>query len=207
MSKISSTSVSFMPATLTPQRQTFAPAAELSTTSTTNYFITLCTHERQCLFGEIIEGQMQLNELGAIVENEWQNAAQVRLGINCDQWIIMPNHIHGIVTLAEPLLAVDDPSNQDPAVSPDRLSASEATQQQTLSAWIDEFKEAVTQRISTHRQTPRPIWQLTDDQQRIPHHFAFHIFRQYIRSNTHAWLWDKLHPDSPSDWLHPEGSA
>jgi putative transposase len=201
MSKISSTSVSFMPATLTPQRQTFAPA-ERSTTST-NYFITLCTHERQCLFGEIIEGQMHLNELGAIVEHEWQNAA--RPGINCDQWTIMPNHIHGIVTLAEPLLAVDDPSG--PAVSPDRLSASEATQQRTLSAWISEFKETVTQRLSTHRQTPRPIWQLTDDQQLIPDHFAFHIFRQYIRSNTHAWLWDKLHPDSPSDWLHPEGSA
>lgn len=192
MSKSSSrASASFMPAILTPQLPALRTTANPSPTSNAQYFITLCTHERQCLFGEIVDGQMLLNKLGAIVEDEWQSAAQDRQDLDCQQWIIMPNHIHGIVTVAE---------------SADQHSTSDTKKQQTLSDWIDQFKATVTERINSHRKKERPIWQPTDDQQLIPHHFAFNIFRQYIRSNPHAWLWDKLHPDSPSDWLYPEGS-
>ncbi|MEO0374740.1 MAG: hypothetical protein AAF329_08975 [Cyanobacteria bacterium P01_A01_bin.17] len=194
-----------MPATLTAPHKTPAPAVAPAAASTANYFITLCTHERQCLFGEIVDGQMQLNKLGSIVEDEWQNAAKDRQDLNCDQWIIMPNHIHGIVSLAEPPEA-HGISGADISESTDPVSAPEATQQRALSAWMEEFKATVTDRINIHRQNTRPIWQATDDQQLIPHHFAFNIFRQYIRSNPHAWLWDKLHPDSPSDWLHSEGA-
>ncbi len=180
---ITSAPVSFMPATLTPpQKATFTPPH-----CSAHYFITLCTHERQCLFGDIIEGQMQLNELGSIVEDEWQHAAQSKPDLICDQWIIMPNHIHGIFTLAESaaeLAATVEPST-------------ESIEQPTIVDWIDGFKAAVTERISTRL----PIWQPIDDHQLIPHSFAFNTFRQYIRSNPHAWLWDKLHPDSPSDWL------
>ncbi len=184
-----------MPATLTPSEKshTIATAA-----SKTNYFITLCTYDRQCLFGEIVDGEMQLNELGSIVETEWQTASQDRQDIDCTQWVIMPNHIHGIVTLAEPM----------PLPPSDESVSESINQQRTLSAWMDGFKAAVTQRITKRRQAPScPIWQPANDHQLIPHHFAFNTFRQYIRSNTHSWLWDKLHPDSPSDWLHQEAAV
>lgn len=194
-----------MPATLTPPNNTLTPVIKPAATSTANYFITLCTHERQCLFGEIIDGEMQLNKLGNIVEDEWESAARDRPDLNCDQWIIMPNHIHGIISLAGPS-ETEGLSGPDISESIEPVSGSESTQQHTLSAWIEEFKSAVTDRINSHRQNSRPIWQAIDDQQLIPHHFAFNIFRQYIRSNPHAWLWDKLHPDSPSDWLHSEGA-
>jgi putative transposase len=182
-------SVSFMPAPLTSSLKTALPPPPLSST---NYFITLCTHERQCLFGEIIEGQMQLNALGSIVADEWQNAVQNKPQLICDQWIIMPNHIHGIVTLAESLAETSSEPTSSELMEP----LPEPTEP-TLADWIDGFKAAVTKRFKSRR----PIWQPVDDQQLISDPFTFNTFRQYIRSNPHAWLWDKLHPDSPSEYI------
>lgn len=174
-----------MPATLTPEQSVSAQTA--------NYFITLCTHERQCLFGQIVEGQMDLSALGAVVEAEWQIATAERSDIDCEQWVIMPNHMHGIVTLAEPAAETHTSARQ---------------QQHVLDDWLDQFKAEVTEHLHSCELAPSsPVWQPTNDQQRIPHHFAFHTFRQYIRSNPHSWLWDKLHPDSPSDWLYSENAA
>ena len=61
------------------------------------YFVTICTHKRQCLFGEIRNGKMILNQIGKIVAQEWLKSAEIRQEIELDEWIIMPNHLHGIV--------------------------------------------------------------------------------------------------------------
>ncbi len=66
------------------------------------YFITLCTHQRQCLFGDIIAGEMQLNLLGEIVAEEWQRTPEIRPNFAIDCWIVMPNHFHGIVIIDHP---------------------------------------------------------------------------------------------------------
>ncbi|HAJ62337.1 MAG TPA: hypothetical protein DCP31_26385, partial [Cyanobacteria bacterium UBA8543] len=57
------------------------------------YFITICAYERECLFGEITDGVMQLNEIGQIVADEWERSPEIRPEIELDNWIIMPNHI------------------------------------------------------------------------------------------------------------------
>jgi len=61
------------------------------------YFVTLCTHGRACVFGEIVDGQMRLNDAGRIVADEWMKTADIRREIQLDQWVVMPNHFHGIV--------------------------------------------------------------------------------------------------------------
>jgi hypothetical protein len=63
------------------------------------YFITLCTAQRQCLFGAIVDGQMQLNPVGQIVAHEWMKTPQIRPNFDLDAWVVMPNHIHGIVII------------------------------------------------------------------------------------------------------------
>ena len=63
------------------------------------YFITLCTQNRQCLFGEIVDGGMQLNAAGKMVQTVWDEIPAYYPGIDIDEFIIMPNHIHGIVTI------------------------------------------------------------------------------------------------------------
>jgi putative transposase len=63
------------------------------------YFITLCTHQRECLFGEISDGVMQLNALGEIVQAHWMRLPKHHSHLQLDAFIVMPNHFHGILVL------------------------------------------------------------------------------------------------------------
>jgi putative transposase len=57
---------------------------------------------RECLFGEIINGEMQLNPMGEIAQAEWIKTEQMRPNIQLHESIIMPNHIHGIIQIIHP---------------------------------------------------------------------------------------------------------
>src|SRR3712207_6693183 len=63
------------------------------------YFVTICTHNREALFGQITDGMMVLNEAGRLVEDEWLNTAAIRPGVELDAFIVMPDHLHGIVVI------------------------------------------------------------------------------------------------------------
>ena len=65
------------------------------------YFVTICTWDRECIFGNIINGEMELNEYGRIIEEEWLQTGYVRLNVEIDQYVVMPNHIHGILIITE----------------------------------------------------------------------------------------------------------
>jgi len=61
------------------------------------YFLTICTADRAPLFGEVFDGDMRLNGLGQIIENEWLRSETIRPEIVLDAFVVMPNHLHGIV--------------------------------------------------------------------------------------------------------------
>ena len=63
------------------------------------YFITIVTHNRQCSFGNIIDDEMMLNEFGVLVQNEWLKTGIIRPNINIDAFVVMPNHLHGILII------------------------------------------------------------------------------------------------------------
>ena len=65
--------------------------------SPNDYFITICTHNRECIFGEVLDGDMVLNELGKIVEKEILKTQEIRKNIGIDIFCIMPNHVHIII--------------------------------------------------------------------------------------------------------------
>jgi REP element-mobilizing transposase RayT len=65
------------------------------------YFVTLCIRNRDCLLGEIMQGIMHLSPFGRIVEKEWYRTATVRRNVELDAFVIMPNHIHGIIILSD----------------------------------------------------------------------------------------------------------
>ncbi|NJO74384.1 MAG: transposase, partial [Leptolyngbyaceae cyanobacterium RM1_406_9] len=67
------------------------------------YFITVCTHQRECLFGEITDGEMRLNELGQIAANVYLWLAMQYSYVHLDAWVVMPNHLHGILVLTDPV--------------------------------------------------------------------------------------------------------
>ena len=68
-------------------------------TSAGAYFVTLVTQGRECLFGEVMDGEMVLNEWGRLAKNEWWRLGQRFDQVSIDETIIMPNHIHGICAL------------------------------------------------------------------------------------------------------------
>src|SRR3970282_109225 len=65
------------------------------------YFVTICTKNRECLFGEIVDGKMRLNHSGQIVQEEWSRTSIVRPDVELDAFVIMPNHVHGIICFVE----------------------------------------------------------------------------------------------------------
>ena len=65
------------------------------------YFVTICTQYRECLFGEIIDGAMELNAAGQMVSQWYDELANKFPTIQCDAFICMPNHVHFLVSLGE----------------------------------------------------------------------------------------------------------
>jgi REP element-mobilizing transposase RayT len=63
------------------------------------YFITLCVHHRACIFGAVVDGAMVLNDVGKIVAAQWRRTPVIRSQVALDEFIVMPNHFHAIVTL------------------------------------------------------------------------------------------------------------
>jgi REP element-mobilizing transposase RayT len=63
------------------------------------YYVTICTKNRECWFGEIINKKMILNKIGNIVNKCWREIPQHYRNVSLDEFIIMPNHIHGIVVI------------------------------------------------------------------------------------------------------------
>ena len=66
------------------------------------YFTTICIKNKLPFFGKINSGIMVLSEIGKIVEHEWLKTEQLRDNVRFDEWIIMPNHIHGVIIIERP---------------------------------------------------------------------------------------------------------
>jgi len=67
------------------------------------YFITICTQNRECFFGEIYDGKMQLNNIGKIVNTEWLKTFELRTDMNLQmgEFVVMPNHFHAIIIIGD----------------------------------------------------------------------------------------------------------
>ena len=63
------------------------------------YFVTICTQDRKCLFGSIMDDEMILNDYGKIIEEKWLQIVGTHPEIDLGAYIIMPNHIHGIIEI------------------------------------------------------------------------------------------------------------
>ena len=115
------------------------------------YFVTICTYNHECILGEIINGEMCLNEIWKIVNEEWLQTAIIRPDIQLDSYVIMPNHIHGIIVIKDesPILPVGTHN-----------CAFLQRKPRSLGSIIAGFKSAATKRIHEIRDTPSlPIWQ------------------------------------------------
>jgi putative transposase len=79
------------------------------------YFITIVTQGRACLFGEVVAGEMRMNDAGRMVQQVWDELALFYEGVQTDAFIVMPNHVHGIIILTGNVRAT-------PHVHPDEMA-------------------------------------------------------------------------------------
>ncbi len=66
-----------------------------------SYYVTICTWNRECNFGQVEDNKMQANEYGQTVESEWLRTTIIRPNIGLDEFVVMPNHFHGILVISE----------------------------------------------------------------------------------------------------------
>ncbi len=162
------------------------------------YFVTVCAHDRACLFGDIEDGLMQLNECGKIVESEWLRSAELRLEIECGEFVVMPNHFHGIVKIVGAYgntpMTGDTPVYRDvqqrayfhtPLRSPSR----------NLGAMVRGFKSAAGKRMNEIANTPgAAVWQRNYFEHVIRDDDDYNRITEYVENNPQRWMEDSLHP-------------
>ncbi len=142
------------------------------------YFLTICTSRRACLLGEVLDGAMVLNRFGRIVEEEWLASGLIRREITLDRFVVMPNHVHGIVFIAEAHQAAT-------ANGPPLLYGPSA---RSVGAFVAGFKSAATSRINTLRSARGTrVWQRNYYEHVIRDRPSLDHLRQYICSNPTRW--------------------
>jgi len=151
------------------------------------YFFTICTHDRQLLFGDITNAEMNLNELGQIVRDEWYKSTSIRHELELDAFVIMPNHVHGIIVLKGPNVVGAT------GRSPSRCGPCK----RSIGAFIAGFKSAVTKRINALRGTPKiSIWQRNYYEHVVRNEESLNRIREYILNNPMQWDSDPENPAS-----------
>jgi REP element-mobilizing transposase RayT len=134
-------------------------------------FITICTYNRECLFGEINAGEMILHEFGNIIGYKWQNIPNHFGHVQLDAFQIMPDHVHGIIFIKNIVGAkhshkkMEFDSNiatKNASPLPPQYPSSHpiGTKPGYLSAIIQNFSSITTRKINQIRQTPGfKVWQ------------------------------------------------
>jgi len=151
------------------------------------YFVTICTHEKQCIFGEIIEGMMAKNSLGEVVEEEWLRTGQLRPYVELDAAVVMPNHFHGVIMFVD----VDEGTARHAPT--ERVFAQSVSH--SLASVVGSFKSAVSKRINEVRGTPGAVvWQRNYYEHVIRNEHDLQQVREYIANNLAQWEMDRENP-------------
>ena len=133
-------------------------------------------------------GEMQLNDIGQIVFEEWMRTPTIRTEIELDYFIIMPNHIHGIVI-------INDANNNPDVFVGTHGRASLQRKPRSLGSFVAGFKSIVTKRVNMIRMTPgEPIWQTRYHDHIIRNEVDLHRIRTYIANNPLQWALDEENP-------------
>lgn len=154
------------------------------------YYITICSHERDCMFGDIVNERMELNGLGQIVQVEWTWSGELRDEISLDIYQVMPNHFHAIV-LIKPVTAKKYHVGASGA-RPSRIEP------KSLSSLVAGFKSSTTSKIRKMSKDPNlKVWQRGFYEHVIRNEAELNSRREYIMNNPLKWELDR---NNPANW-------
>jgi REP element-mobilizing transposase RayT len=167
------------------------------------YFVTICTQNRECFFGDIVDGAMRLNDAGEMVEKWYRELENKFPDIRCDQYIVMPNHFHGVIVNVGADLRVC------PGNAPDVHKSGEHKMGEhigsPLRAVVQWFKTMTTNEyirgVKQHgwQRFDRKLWQRNYYEHIVRNENELNRIREYIVNNPTQWPSDRLYTPVGAD--------
>ena len=181
------------------------------------YFVTICTKDRECLFGDVSDGEMVLNELGHIVRHCLDEIPTHFTHVELDQCVVMPNHVHAIVIVTEHTHDHCRDTACRVPTPPPRGSTHHGTRtteqfsqpvRGSIATIVRSFKSAVTRRVNAIHGTPGDgLWQRRYYEHVIRDEAELRRIRDYVDTNPREWEFDQENPHgSATDKPHTQTS-
>jgi len=165
------------------------------------YFVTICTQNREHYFGEITNGSMYLSEIGHLANKYWLEIPEHFPFVELDAFVVMPNHVHGIII-------INKPNNERDVETRHALSLPIPTQPQlqnetigqkrfqnqgkgTISSIIGSYKSVLTK--NARKIHPDFAWQSRFHDHIIRNDESFYRIHEYILTNPQNWKKDKFY--------------
>ena len=146
------------------------------------YFVTMVTQGRQCLFGEVVQDTMRLNDAGQLIAHTWEWLATRGSYVQLDAYVVMPNHLHGIIVI-------------DRQGRGGSRTASTRHDTKSIGRLVGVFKTVTTKWSNLDRGTPgQPLWQRNYYDRIIRDDEELARVREYIASNPMQWETDLENP-------------
>ena len=177
------------------------------------YFVTVCAQDRQCLFGEIVDGEIRLNDAGRMIERWWFQLDHKFSTVETDEFVIMPNHFHGIVVIADVPVGADLCVGPVPHVGPDSEGAhagaplrapvfppQNASKPAPLPTVVQWFKTMTTNEYIRGVKTlgwtlfRGQLWQRNYYEHIVRDEESLNRIRRYILDNPARWTFDRENP-------------
>lgn len=154
------------------------------------YFVTLCTWKRECLFGEIVDGEMVLNNIGSIAAAVWTDLSSHYRHVELDAFVIMPNHVHGLIVFCDEQTEETD-SQQGRVGNPPLQDEI----RHGLPEIVRGFKAFSSRHINAIRRNRGcPVWQRNYYDRVIRNENEMIRARAYIVNNPFKWAYDGENP-------------
>jgi len=185
------------------------------------YFITICCQDRICRFGDVVNGEMVLNKYGQIADDEWMKTTEIRPNVELGEFVVMPNHIHGIIRLSgrgelhspeiniemhlpeinaemhspEINIEMHSPEINIEMHSPDEKGVCKTplrSPSQTIGAIVRGYKSSVTKQCGLLGFDEK-LWQRNYYEHIIRNEQSYQTISQYIIDNPKKWANDKFY--------------
>ena len=145
------------------------------------YFVTIATRNRESRFGDIIDGEVHLNDTGRLVKSAWEWLTMRYAYVELDTYVVMPNHLHGIIDIFD-----QNSGNRE----------KDQALRKPLGRLIGAFKTVSTRRVNNALETPgQPLWQRNYYERVIRNDEELDRVREYIVYNPMRWDTDSENPN------------
>lgn len=164
------------------------------------YFVTINAYRGRHLFGRITDGTMHLSPDGQIVQEEWLRSEAIRETIVLDSFVVMPNHVHGIVCIVDPGVTHVSPAEYEfrprwrtgRSANEEEISSHARLRSGSLGAMVNAFKAAVTRRVRTRRGVPTfRVWHGRYHDTILRSERDWRIRQRYVALNPVRWWKDR----------------